>query len=114
MVVQETVKQQDWGRVLGGLDPFSPLPRLCPNPAAVGSATEKVIASLRRELDNMEVEAEAAKAKAAEESSRREEIQTEVDTLRCVLAFWAVRTVSVSYRVLRGVDCARWFMCSPR
>lgn len=48
------------------------------------SATVKVIASLRRELDNLEVEAEAARAKAAEEASRREEIQTEVDALRCV------------------------------
>lgn len=47
--------------------------------------TAKVIASLRRELDNLEAEAEAARAKAAAEASRREEMQTEVDTLRCVV-----------------------------
>lgn len=46
--------------------------------------TMKVIASLRRELDNLEVEADAAKTKAVKEASRRKEMQTEVDTLRCV------------------------------
>lgn len=43
----------------------------------------QVIASLRRELENLEAETEGAKAKAAEEAARRHQIQAEVETLRC-------------------------------
>ena len=43
----------------------------------------QVIASLRRELENLELEAHAAKESASEEEARRKEIQLEVDQLRC-------------------------------
>lgn len=42
----------------------------------------QVIASLRRELDVLEHEAVGAKTQAAEEESRRVELQVEIDALR--------------------------------
>ncbi|CAN0414832.1 unnamed protein product, partial [Ascophyllum nodosum] len=49
---------------------------------AVGDNASRVIASLRRELENLELEAHAAKESASEEEARRKEIQLEVDQLR--------------------------------
>lgn len=47
---------------------------------------QQVIASLRRELENLEAEVEGAKAKAKEEASRRVELEIELETLRCDVA----------------------------
>ncbi|CBJ33605.1 Ankyrin [Ectocarpus siliculosus] len=43
---------------------------------------DNVIASLRRELENLEAEVEGAKAKVKEEASRRVELEIELETLR--------------------------------
>ena len=43
----------------------------------------QVRASLRRELENLEWEAHAAKESASDEEARRKEVQLEADQLRC-------------------------------
>ncbi|CAN0078703.1 unnamed protein product, partial [Ectocarpus fasciculatus] len=49
---------------------------------AVGDNASRVIASLRRELENLEAEVEGARAKAKEEASRRVELEIELEALR--------------------------------
>lgn len=81
--------------------------------AAAGfGCSAKVIASLRRELGNLEVEAEVARAIAAAETLRRQEMENEVDALRCVLEYWAAGGGGVSLCFVGGgvqlLHSARW------